>query len=280
MKLGTVNNRAVVVRDGLAFDIHQASSGVFGPAMSDILSAWADFLKWAASAYFDSGEPIADTMLGAPVPEPRQIFAVGLNYAEHATESGFTAPPAPMLFTKFQSALCGPDQAVELPDGNVDWEVELVVAIGVGGREITTDDALDHVAGAMVGQDLSERTAQMVGDPPQFSLAKSHPGFAPVGPLLVTLDEIPALDSLKIQCQLNGETVQSASTGDIIFSVPQLISYISHTATLLPGDLIFTGTPPGVGMGRSPARYLSPGDELVSSIDGLGEIRQHFYRAR
>ncbi len=268
--------RAALVLDGRTVDIHRASGYRFGPAVADVLAEWRPFLRWAAAHAPADTEADVDGKLGAPVPEPRQIFAVGLNYVDHATESGFVAPEKPIVFAKFPSAVCGPDETIELPTTTVDWEVELVVVIGVGGHSIATEDASDHIAGVMVGQDLSERTAQMQGQSPQFSLAKSHPKFAPTGPVLVTLDELPPLDALHIECTLDGETVQSASTTDMVFSVSDLISHISATTTLLPGDLIFTGTPGGVGMGRVPVRYLYPGATLVSRVEGVGEIVQRF----
>ncbi|MGE0214316.1 fumarylacetoacetate hydrolase family protein [Mycolicibacterium sp.] len=244
--------------------------------MVEVLTEWSPFLAWAAGYAPNGTAAEVVDVLGPPVPNPRQIFAVGLNYIDHATESGFVAPTTPMIFAKFPSSVCGPEETVELPTATVDWEVELVVVVGIGGHSIPVEDAHGHIAGVMVGQDLSERTAQMQGEPPQFSLAKSHPCFAPIGPTLVTLDEIPSLDALHIECVLNGETVQSASTGDMVFTVAELVAYISRTATLLPGDLIFTGTPAGVGMGRDPVRYLAPGDTLVSRIEGVGELVQHF----
>lgn len=274
VRLGTVDSRAVIVTDGCAIDIHRVSEQQFGPAMTDILDNWGDFLRW-----YETRPPMQEpdydvSRLGPPVPQPRQVFAVGLNYVDHAKETGWEPPSAPMIFTKFTSAICGPDETVELPQGNVDWEVELVVVIGVGGHRIEAADALGHVAGVMVGQDLSERVAQMQGTPAQFSLAKSHPRFAPTGPTLVTLDEIGSIDSLSIECTVNGQTVQSGSTGDMVFGVRELIAAISATVTLLPGDLIFTGTPDGVGMGRTPPVYLADGDVVVSTIEGIGQITQ------
>jgi 2-keto-4-pentenoate hydratase/2-oxohepta-3-ene-1,7-dioic acid hydratase in catechol pathway len=264
----------VLVVDRRAIDIHRASEQRFGPAMADILDDWRDFLRW-----YELRQPMPEAdydvgRLGPPVPQPRQIFAVGLNYVGHARETGWEPPSAPMIFTKFASAVCGPDETVELPPGNVDWEVELVVVIGIGGHRIDAADALRHVAGVMVGQDLSERVAQMQGTPPQFSLAKSHPRFAPTGPTLVSLDEIPPIDALNIECTVNGQTVQRGSTGDMVFGVRELIAAISDTVTLLSGDLIFTGTPDGVGMGRTPPVYLGDGDIVVSTIEGIGQITQ------
>lgn len=278
MRLGTIGQRAVVFTDDGAVDVHQASGGKFGPSMTDVLQEWRSFRDWCDDQSTSwTVEHIASCdVVGPPIPNARQIFAVGLNYVDHAAESGFSPPESPLVFAKFPSALCGPDATVVLPVGHVDWEVELVVAIGRGGRDIAVGDALDHVAGVMIGQDLSERVGQMNGNPPQFSMAKSYPNFAPTGPALVTLDELPSLDALRLECHLNGEIVQSASTAGMVFSVPELVAHISAITTLLPGDLIFTGTPAGVGLGRTPARFLADGDTLVSSIEHVGTITQTF----
>jgi 2-keto-4-pentenoate hydratase/2-oxohepta-3-ene-1,7-dioic acid hydratase in catechol pathway len=210
---------------------------------------------------------------GCPAPAPRQVFAIGLNYADHAAESSFAIPASPAVFTKYVTSLTGPSGAIALPDGDVDWEVELVVVIGRAAHRVASAQAWNHIAGVTVGQDLSERVLQMVGPVPQFSLAKSYPGFGPMGPVLVTPDELDDPDSLELGCLVNGEKVQSGSTRDLVFPVPQLIERLSAVTPLLPGDVIFTGTPAGVGMGRKPPRFLRPGDELVSYVTGVGEMR-------
>ncbi len=209
------------------------------------------------------------------------MLAIGLNYSAHAAESGFTVPESPtVMFTKWASCLTGPVTTVELPPGgNTDWEVELVVVLGKKAWRIAESDAWSHVAGLTVGQDLSERVMQTAGPSPQFSLGKSLPGFGPTGPWLVTIDELADLDDLEIGCAVNGETVQKGRTRDLIFSVPAMIAKLSATLPLLPGDLLFTGTPSGVGAGRKPPRFLRPGDELRSYITGIGELRQRFVAA-
>ncbi|MGW3149521.1 fumarylacetoacetate hydrolase family protein [Streptomyces sp. NPDC001177] len=221
------------------------------------------------------------TDLGCPSPAPRQIIAVGLNYREHAAESGFAVPDGlPPVFTKFVSSLTGPDTTVTLPpNGHTDWEVELVVIIGHEARHVGEGDAWSTVAGVTVGQDLSERISQLQGPAPQFSIGKSFGGFAPVGPWLVTPDELLDCDDLALGCSVNGETVQEARTSELIFPVSELIARLSRTITLFPGDLIFTGTPAGVGQGRSPQRFLQPGDVLESWIVGVGNLRQRFVAA-
>jgi 2-keto-4-pentenoate hydratase/2-oxohepta-3-ene-1,7-dioic acid hydratase in catechol pathway len=209
------------------------------------------------------------------VPSPRQVFAVALNYPEHAAEAELTKPESPLIFTKFQTCLVGAAAEVPLPSAMVDWEVEVVVVIGREARHVAVADAWDHVAGVSVGQDLSARDVQRLGPAPQYSLAKSFPGFGPCGPWVATLDEVER-DAIGLECELNGERVQSGTTAEMIFSVPELIAYLSGICPLLPGDLIFTGTPSGVGARRTPPRFLRPGDELVSRVVGVGEIVQRF----
>lgn len=162
---------------------------------------------------------------------------------------------------------------MELPSDRVDWEVELVAVIGRGGHRIAVDDGWRHVAGLTVGQDLSERRVQFAGSPPQFSMGKSYPGFAPLGPVVVTPDELTDPDRLALGCTLGEETVQDGTTGDMVFGVPELVSRLSAVVRLLPGDLVFTGTPAGVGSVREPRRYLQPGELLTSWVEGIGTIR-------
>ena len=213
---------------------------------------------------------------GSPAPGPRRVFAVALNYPPHAAEAGYQPPTDPLVFTKFPSCLAGPHATVKLPSERVDWEVELVAVVGTGGHRILEGKAWRHVAGLSVGQDLSERRVQMLGAPPQFSLAKSFPGFGPIGPALVTPDELADPDDLEITGELNGAVVQHARTKDMIFHVPELVARLSEACLLLPGDLVFTGTPAVVGNRMNPPRYLRPGDELVIRIEGIGELRTLF----
>jgi 2-keto-4-pentenoate hydratase/2-oxohepta-3-ene-1,7-dioic acid hydratase in catechol pathway len=204
---------------------------------------------------------------------------VALNYREHAAETGRTAPSDPLIFAKYVSAFTGPVSKVTLPQGHVDWECELVAVIGRAGHQIPKGDGWAHVAGLTVGQDLSERVLQRSGPAPQFGLAKSYPGFAPTGPVLVTADEFGDPDDLAIGCEVNGHTMQSARTSLMIFPVAELVAYLSTVVTLLPGDVIFTGTPSGVGAGRHPPVFLAAGDELHSWIEGIGELHQQFVGA-
>jgi 2-keto-4-pentenoate hydratase/2-oxohepta-3-ene-1,7-dioic acid hydratase in catechol pathway len=274
MRIANLGGRLSIVVDELAVDVAEASDDRFGPEVQDVYERFDEFREWAASTPLPIGRSFSRAELGAPAPQPRQLFAIGLNYSEHANESGFAAPPSPAVFTKFVTSIAGPFTDVALPPGNVDWEVELVAVIGKRAFHVRELDAWSHVAGLTVGQDISERVLQMVGPVPQFSLAKSFPGFTPMGPWLVTADELDNPDDLELTCALDGEQVQKGRTSELIFSVPALIAKLSAVLPLLPGDVIFTGTPAGVGMGRSPQRYLQPGQTLTSAIEGIGEMRQ------
>lgn len=280
MRLANVNGRAVLLTaDDQGVDVALASAGKFGPDLSQVYDDWAGFCSWAASVPSDAPDVSFERReLGSPSPAPRQIIAVGLNYRAHAAESGYEAPDQlPPTFTKFVSSLAGPDVEVALPPGgHTDWEVELVAVIGQTVKDVAEDRAWDCVAGLTVGQDLSERISQHSGPAAQFSLGKSFPNFAPVGPWLVTPDAVPDKDDLGLSAAIDGEIVQDGRTRDLIFSVPSLIAKLSATVTLFPGDLIFTGTPAGVGFGRNPQRFLQPGEELRSAIEGIGEMRQVF----
>ncbi|MFF5403813.1 fumarylacetoacetate hydrolase family protein [Streptomyces misionensis] len=278
MRIANLSGRLVLVTDDRAVDVRTASDGLFSSDPQAVYSRWEEFRAWAAQADIGPGSPFEAADLGAPAPAPRQLLAVGLNYREHVAEAGFTTPEGmPPVFTKFATSITGPVSEVTLPrGGHTDWEVELVLVVGREARRVSEADAWSHVAGLTVGQDLSERVLQMDGPAPQFSLGKSFPGFAPTGPVLVTPDEFEDPDDLELTCAVNGEEMQRGRTRDLIFSVPALIAKLSGVLTLLPGDVIFTGTPSGVGLGRTPQRWLAAGDELTSSIGGIGELRQRF----
>jgi len=280
MRIANLSGRLSLVVGGLAIDVAEASGGTFGPDVQAVYQGFAAFRSWAQDATLPPGQPFDPRDLGAPAPSPRQLFAIGLNYREHARESGFTPPPSPAVFTKFVSSITGPVTEVELPDGQVDWEVELVVVIGAGGRGIAAENAWSHVAGLTVGQDISERILQRIGAAPQFSLAKSYPGFTPMGPWLVTPDELSNHDDVELTCAIDGELVQKGRSRELIFPVPQLIAQLSAVLPLLAGDVIYTGTPAGVGMGRTPRRFLRPGETITSSITGIGELSQTFVSSR
>jgi len=288
VRLANLGGRAVLVvaggdgegADDRAVDVERASGGRFGPDPQALFDDWAAFRAWASTAEATdaAGEPFAPADLGAPVPRPRQVFAIGVNYSEHASEAGYPPDSVPVTFTKFPSCIVGPDTVVELPSDVVDWEVELVVAIGAPVHRAAASAAWEHIAGVTVGQDLSERVVQMVGTKPQFSLGKSFPGFGPTGPWLVTPDELPDRDDLALECALDGEVMQTGRTSQMIYTVPQLVERLSAVVTLLPGDLVFTGTPAGIGNARTPKRFLDAGQALVSTIEGVGELTTTFAR--
>lgn len=208
------------------------------------------------------------------------FFCVGLNYAKHAAETGATPPPEPILFSKASSALAGPDDPVTLPRGSVksDWEVELGVVIGREALYVSEEEALNCVAGYCTVNDISEREFQ-IERKGQWIKGKSAPGFGPIGPWLVTADEVPDPQALSLRLALNGEVMQSSGTGDMIFSVAEIISAMSRYMRLQPGDIIATGTPEGVGMGRDPQRFLRPGDVMELTVEGLGTQRQEVVAA-
>jgi 2-keto-4-pentenoate hydratase/2-oxohepta-3-ene-1,7-dioic acid hydratase in catechol pathway len=294
VRIANLGGRAVLVRgdtasNARAIDVETASEGRFGPDIHRLFDDWAAFTDWASSALDDptrlssSGEAayrdIDVTELGAPVPRPRQVFAIGLNYAEHAAEAGYPPDAMPVTFTKFPSSIVGPDTVVELPEGHVDWEVELVVVIGREAYKVDRQNAWDHVAGLTIGQDLSERITQLQGAAPQFSLGKSFPGFGPTGPWLVTPDEFTDRDDLAISCSLSGEGMQSSRTSMMLYDVAELLVRLSAVCPLLPGDIIFSGTPSGIGNRRTPPRFIGPDDVLVSEIEGIGTLTTRFTAA-
>lgn len=256
-------------------DVASASAGRFGPDPMSVLADWPAFSSWSESAAPD-GSPLPEQLLGPPVPRPSQVFAIGLNYREHAAEAGYDPSGLPQVFTKFPTCLAGPITTVEVTSPRLDWEVELVVAIGRQGRQVKEEAAWDNVAGLMVGQDLSARDVQLNGPAAQWSLGKSFPRFGPVGPVLVPAWTLAERDDLGISCWLNDEVVQQARTAEMIWHVPELIARLSSVVTLLPGDLVFTGTPAGIGNRRDPPRYLGVGDVLVSEIEHVGRLVTSF----
>jgi 2,4-didehydro-3-deoxy-L-rhamnonate hydrolase len=277
VRIGNLNGRLVILNGIRAIDVERASGGRFGPDPQAVYDRWPEFVAWAADVDKASAEPHDTALLGAPAPAPRQSFGIGLNYRDHAQESGFGVPEQPSVFTKFPSCISGPYGEVVLPpDGHTDWEVELVAVIGTRAEQVSEADGWDHVAGLCAGQDLSERITQLSGNAPQFSLGKSFPGFGPTGPWLVTVDEFANPDDLELGCSVNGVEMQKSRTSALILSVPQLIARLSAVLPLYPGDIIFTGTPAGVGQGRDPQRWLAPGDELTSYVEGIGQLRQRF----
>lgn len=275
MRLANVRGRAALItKDGAgAVDLAKASDDRLPSSMPKVFERFDEVRSFADSADMSGAKPFSRDELGAPSPRPRQVLAIGLNYRDHAAETKLPLPTELLVFTKFASCLAGPDAAVPHPGGELDWEVELVVIIGRAGRDIAAADSWSYVAGLCVGQDISERVLQHAGTNPQFSMGKSFEAFGPTGPWLVTPDELAAPDDLEIGCSLNGSVMQSSRTSAMVFSVTDIIVRLSRIVELLPGDVIFTGTPAGVGLARNPRHFMSVGDELVSHISGIGELR-------
>ncbi|EPX75845.1 fumarylacetoacetate hydrolase family protein [Salipiger mucosus] len=213
--------------------------------------------------------------LGPPIAGTGKFICIGLNYSDHAAETGATVPPEPIIFMKASSAICGPNDPIVIPRGSekTDWEVELAVVIGKPAKYVSEDEAMDHVAGYAITNDVSERAfqAERAG---QWTKGKSCDNFGQIGPWLVTPDEVPDPQALKMWLTVDGETMQDGSTETMVYGVRFLVSYLSQFMTLHPGDVISTGTPPGVGLGMSPQRFLKPGEVVELGIEGLGRQRQ------
>jgi 2,4-didehydro-3-deoxy-L-rhamnonate hydrolase len=223
----------------------------------------------------------ASVRLGPPIGRPSKIVCIGLNFRDHAAESKMEPPKEPVIFFKATTSLVGPNDPLVIPRKatKVDWEVELAVVIGKKAAYVSPEEALEFVAGFVLHNDYSERSFQLERGG-QWVKGKSADTFAPLGPFLATPDELPDFNALHMWLKVNGQLRQNSSTANLIFGVPTLVSYLSQFMTLLPGDVISTGTPAGVGMGMSPPQYLKPGDVVELGIDGLGESRQHVLESR
>ena len=269
-KLGSINNKAVLINDNDYFDIETISNG---EVSSNSIEALASSEKLSIlNSKLDEFKPngsLNDVSLDPPV-VPNNVFAVGLNYKAHAEESNMEIPQFPLIFTRLSTCLSGASSNIEMRSDLVDYEAELVFVIGKGGKNISKENAWDHVAGLTVGQDISDRAVQFHATPPQFSLGKSFDTFGPIGPYIVSTDELNNKESLQIECWVNDEKRQDSNTDDLIFDIPYLISYISEFITLNVGDLIFTGTPSGVG--GTQGKFLKDGDILKTSIEGIGTL--------
>lgn len=279
MKLVTYQShqgpRVAGVRDGAYIDLNHADAAV--PAcIKALLAQGAEGLRRAQAALV-RGEPLPSQQvkLLPAIPSPEKIIGIGLNYADHAAESGAAVPPQPVVFNKFPTAVCGEGDPIVLPRASreVDYEAELVVVIGAGGRYIPKQQARNHIAAYCCGNDVSARDWQLRTPGGQWVLGKSFDTFAPIGPALVTADEVPDPGNLRIRLRLNGRVMQDSSTAQLIFPVEELICHLSQVCTLSPGDLIFTGTPPGVGFARKPPVFLRPGDTVEVEIEKIGALR-------
>jgi 2-keto-4-pentenoate hydratase/2-oxohepta-3-ene-1,7-dioic acid hydratase in catechol pathway len=271
----TEGDRLVAVRDGKYVDLNRADSHL-PRSLKELLGRDTGVAQARAAAERGlSAGMFASGKLMAPIPSPGKVICIGLNYRDHAAESGMAPPPEPVVFCKFPQSVIGPEEAVLLPAvcREVDYEAELVAVIGRRGKHIRREDALQHVAGYMNGNDVSSRDWQINKPGKQWLLGKTPDTFAPTGPWLVTADDVPDSRNLSIALRLNGQTMQNSSTRELIFGVDELIAYVSQLVALEPGDLIFTGTPPGVGMARKPPVWLKPGDLCEVEIAGLGVLR-------
>lgn len=273
MRFAVLNGRAHLVSGDGRFlvDINRASGGSLPAEPNACFARWNDVRRFAESnPNFDIS--LDEKLLDAPSPDARQVFGIGLNYRTHAEESGMEIPTSPLTFPKFPSSITSPHGDVIVSGPLVDFEAEVVAVISTGGRNIASGDAWNHVAGICPGQDVSDRGLQFASSPPQFGLGKSRETFSPFGPWLVSPDELANKDALVVSCMLNGEEMQRASTDDLIFSIPTTIEYLSSIVHLYPGDVIFTGTPGGIGATRKPPRFLAAGDVLTTTIDAVGTI--------
>lgn len=266
--------RVAAVRGSDYVDLNDADSSL--PATLKQLAAVGPAILPQVAAAVASGKPLAGPIkFLAPIPDPQKVICVGLNYADHAKESGQDPPPEPVFFNKFPTAVCGHDSEIILPkvSEQVDYEAELVVIIGRGGRDIPKERAFEHVLGYCPGHDVSARDWQLHKPGKQWLLGKTFDTFAPFGPRLTTPDEIADPHRLQIQLRLNGATLQNSTTAQLIFKIDELIAYVSQVCTLQPGDVIFTGTPPGVGAARKPPVFMKPGDVVEVEIERLGTLR-------
>lgn len=281
--LQTSQGPRAVVRQGESYiDINATDSSLPNSvrewlAQNLLSQVAAVAVKTGAKSY-----PVRGAQFHAPIPDPQKVICIGLNYSDHAAEQNLQPPKEPVVFSKFVTALTGHEKPVELPSVStkVDYEAELVVVIGKGGRMIAEADGMKHVAGYMVGHDVSARDWQKEKDGKQWLCGKTFDTFAPCGPEFITADEVNDPHALPIRLRLNGTVMQDSNTNKLIFSIPRLISYISQVFTLTPGDLIFTGTPPGVGDARKPPVYMKPGDIAEVEIEGLGLLRNTMVEGR
>lgn len=256
-------------------DLNQADAEI--PAdMRTFLAGGKPMLDAARRAVDNTPQkiPASDVKVLAPIYDPEKIVCIGLNYLDHAKECNMPIPSEPVLFSKYPSAIIAPGDPIVIPRESTkpDYEVELVAVIGKAGRRIPEADAFAYVAGYTIGHDVSARDYQLEKPQGQWMAGKTFDTFAPIGPEIVTPDELSDPQNLGIRCILNGTTVQESNTSQLIFNVQQLVAYLSHIFTLKPGDLIFTGTTGGVGMGRTPQLWLKPGDRVVCEVDEIGRL--------
>jgi len=279
MRIANLNHRSSIITTEGIVDVQTASNGAFSSSIDKLINNIEPLIKWfndtapAPTTIATLEEIMSRNDIGPVIENPSQIFAIGLNYRQHAEEMNLVLPTRPMVFTKFPSSITGANSSFKIPSETTDWEAELVIVFGKRVRNISVEDALSCVAGYCTGNDLSDRELQMAGSPAQFSLGKSHENFSPIGPWLTTTDDIEDPNDLRISCSVNGTKYQNSNTSDMVFTVPELISYVSSVCEIRPGDLMFTGSPHGVGQGQTPKIFLKPGDVVETTIDGLGTLR-------
>ena len=276
MKLVSFSTAGGVIRPGslleepnLVIDLATAGYADALAVITDGFTAGPTALA-PGSAY--PAYPLSQVQLHAPLLNPPRVFAIGLNYRDHAKESGMAIPPTPVVFFKLPTAIVGPGEPIVLPinSSQPDYEAEFAFVIGKGGYRIPASAWRDHVYGYTIVNDVSARDVQFAST--QWSLSKSFPTFCPLGPAIVTADEIPDPHSLAIGLAIDGEVLQSSNTSELIFKTPELIEYLSSITPLLPGDIVSTGTPYGVGLGRTPKRWLRPGETVTVTVEGLGSL--------
>ena len=276
LRLANLKGRAQFIVGDIAspraIDVATASNNSLSADPMLCFAHWDSLKKLASTLDVSAGSPVDIADLSCPVPQPRQMFAVGLNYRQHAAEMGSPLPPLPLVFAKFQSSLNSPTGNIEILSDTVEYESELVIVVGKGGRHIDEAVAWDHVAGLCVGQDVSDRGLQYMGTPPQFSLGKSRVGYSPIGPWVTDMSNNDKRDDLQLGCTVNGEQRQDTQTSDMIFGIAHIVAYMSTIVELFPGDVIYTGSPFGVGHGRKPQLYLKPGDVVETTLEGVGTI--------
>ena len=280
LRLASVDSRAQLVVGATAthcdvIDVARASNESLPADPMACFPLWNELRALAAQTTAQA-TTIPLERLDCPVPRPRQLFAVGLNYKRHAEEMGSPLPKQPLIFAKFQSSLHAPYASIAIVAETCDYESEVVVVIGTGGKNISKSSAWQHIAGLCAGQDVSDRTLQYSGTPPQFSMGKSRTGFSPIGPWVADMDGVEQRDALRIGCSVNGERRQDAVITDMIFPIDHLVSYLSSICELYPGDVIYTGSPAGVGHGHKPPVYLQAGDVVETTLEGVGAMRHHF----
>ena len=270
-RLANVGGRGALVDGDHYYDLEELADGALSPDPMAALT-FPDLLAELASrlgCHQPSGL-LAEATLGPPVPRPRNSYGVGLNYRSHAEEASMEIPDVPLVFTKFPSCITGPFDEVRLRSDRCDYEGELVVVVGPGGADIDPADAWDHVVGLTVGQDVSDRHAQFMTQPPQFNLGKSFDTFGPIGPVVVSPDCSDDPDDLALTTHVNGEARQDDRTSNMVFPVADLVAFLSRITTLATGDIIFTGTPDGIGAAQG--LFLADGDVITTTIDGIGTM--------